>query len=317
MDDFNYNRHEEKNTLIIELPNRLTFNAYFLMKIDMLLNECLTNDDVKKIKLHCPDFVNYDSMTKAYIINVLTYIKEQSEKRIFINHVFRKRIQEEVSTKEGRAFKKETDIEELIKSQESEYYMFKGKEEITRPVNHISSLLAIAIPSFDQDELKDFLNTTIGEIFSNSTNHSNQENVFFASFVQKNGEDIFLYVSIIDYGTTIVSNVRRFLDNQDMKASDCIAWAIKPANTTRKGSGGYGLPTLIDYLKATNGELYIFSGTACYFLLNTSGEATEEVKGGYFPGTSVAFKVKLNQNSFIIKCYNGNKKVDSISLKDI
>lgn len=253
----------------------------------------------------------------AYIINTLTYINEQSGKKIFINNDFRMRVKNEVAAKEGKSFNKETDIEKLIKNQGLEYYVFKGKEEITRPVNHISALLAKSMPSFNQEDLKDFINTTIGEIFSNSCNHSNQDNVYFASFVQKEYDNIFLYVSIIDYGKTIASNVRAYLNKKDISSAECIDWAIKPANTTRAGSGGYGLPTLISYLKATKGELYIFSGEAGYVLLESGSEMTEEIKQGSFPGTSVAFKVRLNKNNFIIKCYADDKKVDSISLNDI
>ena len=43
----------------------------------------------------------------------------------------------------------------------------------------------------------------------------------------------------------------------------------------------------------------------------------KEIKQGSFPGTSVAFKVRLNKNNFIIKCYADDKKVDSISLNEI
>ena len=77
------------------------------------------------------------------------------------------------------------------------------------------------------------------------------------------------------------------------------------------------MPTLISYLKATKGELYIFSGEAGYVLLESGSEMTEEIKQGSFPGTSVAFKVRLNKNNFIIKCYADDKKVDSIFLNDI
>ena len=83
------------------------------------------------------------------------------------------------------------------------------------------------------------------------------------------------------------------------------------------GSGGYGLPTLIDYMKAAKGDLYIFSGEACYLLLNGENDSTFDVDNGIFFGTSVAFKVKLNQNSFILNYDDENRKIDSISLSDI
>ena len=70
-------------------------------------------------------------------------------------------------------------------------------------------------------------------------------------------------------------------------------------------------------MKAAKGDLYIFSGDAFYLLLNGESERTFDVQDGVFLGTSVAFKVKLNQNSFIINYDDENRKIDSISLSDI
>lgn len=316
--DIVFSNADNDKLLIVNLPNRLVFNVYFLIHMDCLVKRAIENDRIETVRVVCPEIINYDNMCKAYIINILTYINKFPNKGVYINSIFKSRIQNQVMTKEGKDFNKDSDLNELIRNQELEYYTFNGKEDTSGAINHVSSLLVNSMLSINPDKLKDFLNTTIGEIFSNSCNHSDQQEVFFASFVDKsyNG-DIFLTVSIIDYGKTIVNNVKEYLNIEFISGAECIDWAIKPANTTRMGSGGYGLPTLIDYMKAAKGDLYIFSGEACYLLLNGENDSTFDVDNGIFFGTSVAFKVKLNQNSFILNYDDENRKIDSISLSDI
>ena len=316
--DIVFSNADNDKLLIVNLPNRLVFNVYFLIHMDCLVKRAIKNDRIETVRVVCPEIINYDNMCKAYIINILTYINKFPNKGVYINSIFKSRIQNQVMTKEGKDFNKDSDLNELIRNQELEYYTFNGKEDTSGAINHVSSLLVNSMLSINPDKLKDFLNTTIGEIFSNSCNHSDQQEVFFASFVDKsyNG-DIFLTVSIIDYGKTIVNNVKEYLNIEFISGAECIDWAIKPANTTRMGSGGYGLPTLIDYMKAAKGDLYIFSGEACYLLLNGENDSTFDVDNGIFFGTSVAFKVKLNQNSFILNYDDENRKIDSISLSDI
>lgn len=115
--DFTYDRFEEKETLIVRLPERLTFNLHFFIQMNILIKECLNADDVNRIIIRSPKFINYAKMTMAYIINTLTYINEQSGKKIYINNDFRMRVKNEVAAKEGKSFNKETDIEKLIKNQ--------------------------------------------------------------------------------------------------------------------------------------------------------------------------------------------------------
>lgn len=313
-----FSNSEDGKLLLVNLPNRLVFDVSFLINMDCFVKKAMEFDKIDTVRVVCPEFINYDNMCKAYIINILTYINKFPNKRVYINSIFKSKIQNQVMTKEGKDFNKDSNLDELIRNQELEYYTFNGKEDTSGAINHVSSLLVNSMLSINPEMLKDFLNTTIGEIFSNSCNHSDQQEVFFASFVDPsyNG-DIFLTVSIIDYGKTIVNNVKEYLNKESISGAECIDWAIKPANTTRTGSGGYGLPTLIDYMKAAKGDLYIFSGDACYLLLNGENDSTFDVDNGIFFGTSVAFKVKLNQNSFIINYDDENRKIDSISLNDI
>lgn len=134
-----------------------------------------------------------------------------------------------------------------------------------------------------------------------------------------NDGDFYLVVNVTDYGKTIVYNVnnyQRSIGNKQMTNIECIEWAIQYGNTTRIGSGGYGLPSLIQYIKEANGELYILSGSGNYFVKGKY-EKIEQSKG-FFKGTSVTFKIKLYDTSRIIKYNENSNKVSAVmSLDDI
>lgn len=315
---FVFTIYRNENTLVVNLPKRIRFNDIFMANMDRLMYKSLCLSNINTISIRCSDSIDYDKMSQAYIINVLSFINKQSNKKVFINVAFKNLIRNKVKTRRGENYKKETDIDRLAKDQSLEYYCFSGKESTDEPIKHVSSLLVESTISFDTGQIYDFLNTTIGEIFSNSRNHSDQEEVFFSSFVQKDEDnETYLYVSIIDYGTTIISNVRSFLNKKYLQGNECIFWAIQPSHTTRRGSGGHGLPMLINYLKAIKGDLYIFSGDAYYTLINGEIENTKKISDGIFLGTSVAFRVKLSNKVFVFMSDDGDNKVDSISLDNI
>ena len=223
--DIVFSNADNDKLLIVNLPNRLVFNVYFLIHMDCLVKRAIENDRIETVRVVCPEIINYDNMCKAYIINILTYINKFPNKGVYINSIFKSRIQNQVMTKEGKDFNKDSDLNELIRNQELEYYTFNGKEDTSGAINHVSSLLVNSMLSINPDKLKDFLNTTIGEIFSNSCNHSDQQEVFFASFVDKsyNG-DIFLTVSIIDYGKTIVNNVKEYMGLEPISPKEELHW---------------------------------------------------------------------------------------------
>lgn len=315
---FNFSILKSENNLIIDLPKNLRFTLKFLINMNRVIYRALNIPNIKKITVRCPNTIDYDKMTQAYLINVLEKINNTTCNKVFINKNFKYLIRTKVQKKDGSLYHKDTNIAALIKDRNLEYYVFSGKENTEKPIEHISQLLAQSMPSFEPDKIKGFLNTTIGEIFSNSNNHSDQDKVYFISSVEiENNQDIILYVSIIDYGTTIAANVRKYFNNQNISGDKCIDWAVQPQHTTRQGSGGHGLPMLIDYLIKTKGILYIFSGDA-YYAVNKDGEKyCKSIPDGVFLGTSVAFKVKLNNNAFILLCNEDNSKIDSITLDDI
>ena len=118
---------------------------------------------------------------------------------------------------------------------------------------------------------------------------------------------------------TIVENVRTYFQeniHKHISSKGCISWAIQSGNTTRNSSGGYGLPTLIDYIKAVDGELFIFSGNAYYCLENGQNE-TGEFSNCHFYGTSVTFKVELLKTTNALVFDPVDNCLTSISLENI
>jgi len=70
-----------------------------------------------------------------------------------------------------------------------------------------------------------------------------------------------LKLSIIDFGVGIPHNIRLHLQKEDMLAEKALRWAFQGGNTTRQGSGGYGLnmATLKSFVKEKKGKIDIYS----------------------------------------------------------
>lgn len=312
---FNYNLRTKE--LFVNLPDKLEFNCAFLDDVTELMYRCRSEKEkVEMLIITCSSNVDYDKMSKAYLLNVIrflmAYIKAKWNKNL------RDQIQNVVDKQDGARFK-EIDILNAVTNKSLIYYDFHGDKDVERPVNEMAKILVNKNLTINSETVKEFLSTTIGEIFSNSINHSDQNEVFFMYDIIFDGHEFYLCVNIVDYGTTIISNVSQFFakeKDKEIENKECIKWAIKSGNTTRKGSGGYGLPTLISYIYNTNGELYIFSGDVYYSLCNTK-ETIMDAKGA-FDGTSVTFKVKLYDTSRKIE-YNKQKEqlVATISLDSI
>ena len=103
--------------------------------------------------------------------------------------------------------------------------------------------------------------------------------------------------------------------NKDIDSESCIEWAIVKGNTTRVGSGGYGLAMLIDYIENVKGDLMIFSGDV-YYMLNSEGSVIEKAAGSFL-GTSVTFRVKIFEMDKIIFFDKKNEELISISLENL
>lgn len=301
-----------QSDLQVNLPKRLNFDLDFLLETHKLIKDSTRIKSDGKLIIHCREDVDYHQMCKLYLVNVLSFLNKNRVK-VFINNNFKKQIREFVHQRAGTEYSRDLSVEFLIRKDNLDYYRFEGKNSIDKPVESIASLLVEKSLSINKTDLKNFLNTTIGEVFSNSINHSNNEEVFLLHTIGWEKDKTYLYVSVIDYGKTIVSNVREFL-NKSIDGKECIEWAIKYGNTTRSGSGGYGLPTLIKYIAEVKGDLIIFSGDSFYVMQNGCEEMIRSSGNHFFDGTSVVLKVEIFNTSQIVTCNDGIVKCISLDL---
>ena len=313
---FEYNYKLKTKELYVKLPDKIKFDCEFLDDITELIDRCIGgSENVDTLYIACSSKVNYDKMSKAYLLNVLRFLMT------YINAMWNKNLNDQIRNvigkRDGARFT-EIDFEDAIFNKGLIYYDFHGDKNVKKPVDELANLLIDKNLYINADTVKEFLSTTIGEIFSNSINHSDQDEVFFMYDIFFDGEDFYLWVNIVDYGTTIIKNVEEYFGrekNKEIYGKECIAWAIKCGNTTRKASGGYGLPTLISYIYNVDGELYIFSGNAYYRLVG--GDEIIKDSKGIFTGTSVTFKVKLYDTSRRIIYNKQKEELVSISLDSI
>ena len=82
--DIVFSNADNDKLLIVNLPNRLVFNVYFLIHMDCLVKRAIENDRIETVRVVCPEIINYDNMCKAYIINILTYINKFPNKGVYI-----------------------------------------------------------------------------------------------------------------------------------------------------------------------------------------------------------------------------------------
>lgn len=313
---FKYTLQPSGKKMIVDLPDKLEFNYDFLESVSNLVFQVETAP-CDQVTFRCKPNVSYEKLCKAYLYNVFAQIK--AHKPAFWNRSLQSTIMSSVHSQKGADFPPINEID-ILKSRELDLYIFRGDVGIQGPINELTRLMVDRNLAFNPTEIKEFLSTTIGEIFSNSINHSAQDITFFMFDITLKNECILLYVNIIDYGTTIVENVREYVHRTEniLKSSkDCMDWAVQSGNTTRSGSGGYGLSTLIDYITAVQGDLYIFSGDA-YYRLEDGRIEIDELSAGRFAGTSVTFKVELfKDTSSILKYDPVEEKLTCISLDRI
>lgn len=305
--------------LLVDIPSRFVFDFDFHISIARL---CWYLDTARKINpggnivISCEAADVSDKMCAACLYNVLDYFSKRMHMTIYVTQPFMNSLKRRVKRQTGENYRTEINFLDLVFDDTPQYYIFYGDKNTDKPIKHIVDIISSLSVSLNPDEFSDFLVTTIGEIFSNSTNHSEQDEVYFMFDVElEKDNSYYLSVNIIDYGTTIVHNVRRFKKDDELSGTDCMNWAIQKGNTTREGSGGYGLSTLIEYIKAVKGSLYIFSGDS-HFILNPNNKSfTGSIEKELFCGTSVTFKVKLFDFDNVLTYKSGS--IGSINLASL
>lgn len=309
-----YNLNTKDKKLFVNLPDTFCFNLDFLDNMTELMSKA-TETTCDEVLVSSPISVNYDNLTKAYLLNLLRCLSHSKSTKW--NKGLSDAILPNIHKCDGNRFTDVDMIEVLLENKTFNYYIFKENQKVSKPVNEMAKILVEKNVIIEPEQVKEFLSTTIGEIFSNCFLHSNRDEAFFMFDIVLEDNDFYLYVNISDFGTTIINNVKNYFKekNTDISSVDCFKWATQKGTTTRLGSGGYGLATLIEYIEAANGELYIFSGDAYYSLKNKTSTISYSL--GTFGGTSVSFKVKLFESSQFLKFDAHYNKIVSISLDSI
>ena len=209
---------------------------------------------------------------------------------------------------EAQEFKQEVVAEDI------KHYVLYEEDEFNAVVNDLIKFIMDTNMILDKDKVQLFLKTTIGEVFSNVYIHNNINEYYYFKDIIFKDENFYLTVNVVDYGNNITRNVELYFRNKNKISQDCcIEWDIEAGNTTREGSGGYGLPTLLDYVKKANGDLIILSGNEILRMKNGHNDFQNKLSG-FFPGTAVCFKIKLYD---LDNCFTYNEKNRTLSTRRI
>ncbi len=210
---FEYNYNPRTHELYVNLPQNMKFDYDFHSDVAGLLFHALgnseSNEKIDTVIISCKQDADYDKMSKAYLFNVFLYLL--LHRRVKWNRALQEQITSTVSIRDGAKFQEIRMGDELKKSNQP-YYVFHGDKDVQKPVDEITKLLVEKNITLDEEEIKEFLSTTIGEIFSNSINHSNQDEVFFMFDIHYEKGDFYLCVNVIDYGTCITFMVKLYND---------------------------------------------------------------------------------------------------------
>lgn len=68
----------------------------------------------------------------------------------------------------------------------------------------------------DEDNVKLFLKTTIGEIFSNACTHNNIDEYYYFKEITFENDNYYLTVNFVDYGNIITKNVIVYFNDKNM-----------------------------------------------------------------------------------------------------
>lgn len=310
---FSYNNNTKDKKLFVTIPSEIKYNFNFLNSITELMQK-VESSQCEKVYFSCSSpNINFNKMGTAYLYNALLFFSQY--RNVFASREVAKCLQEQVLRTDGARFEK-IDLKSRLTSSVQQCYCFNDDKKVEQTVQILVEF--IAENNLVLENAKEFLITTIGEIFSNAFNHSSQKCVYFMYDIEMHDGKFYLVINITDFGNTIISNVQNFqktLYGKEMSDKECIAWAMKDGNTTRMGSGGYGLPTLVDYVGKVNGELLIFSGNCMYALKGTIENILNSK--GVFSGTSVSMKIPLFDTSRAILYDETSNRIISIDLDKI
>lgn len=138
-------------------------------------------------------------------------------------------------------------------------------------------------------KLKNAIVGKMWEIYCNAFEHACSEIGVFSCGQHFPNQNL-LILSVVDFGSGIVENVRNFLCKFDPRASQltaakCLEWAFAQGHTTRPNgmARGIGLDILKEFIKVNHGKLEVYSNEG-YALIGDSDEKFSN-RNSNFKGT--------------------------------
>lgn len=276
------------------MPSQLNVSSDSYKKLANIQHRILESEESKIIL----DFTETNYVDAIYMafIGGLKVLSEKYSKQL----IYRLRPQ----TKLYNYFKNSGFYEYVVKKEEtyinknsipfSEIHM--DEDYIVEYINRILDLAPITLSS----KADEYLFTSIYEIFSNSSDHSESANGVFACghWMPQKKQLVF---SVYDTGIGIPTVIRNHIDSH-MTSADALKWALKINNSTKQLDDGVprgvGLPNLLDFINSNNGSLYILSNDIYYSYENGSENFIPLEHG--IVGTMVSFVI-ISDNTHIYK----------------
>jgi hypothetical protein len=140
---------------------------------------------------------------------------------------------------------------------------------------------------------------SIFEIFNNAVIHAGCRHIFSCGQYFPNRKE--LKFTVVDLGTTIASNVQKFLSKR-MEGHEAIGWAVEEGTTTKTGAipGGLGLSIIRSFLELNGGDIQIVSANGYWKEQKNRIEMNRFPVE--FPGTIVNLEFNMNDlSTYVMK----------------
>lgn len=142
-----------------------------------------------------------------------------------------------------------------------------------------------------QPKLKQKIQESIFEIFTNAITHSQSQSIHICGqyFPQKQDLAFCITDTGIGFARSIQNKFKQTLDS-----TQAIKWVIQEGNTTKNVTGGLGLSIIQDFITINQGQLYIISGNAILCIKN--GRKEYKILENFFDGVIVNMVFKTDDN---------------------
>ena len=147
--------------------------------------------------------------------------------------------------------------------------------------------------------LSDAIVGTVSEAYVNVFDHADSPIGVFCcgQHYPQLGE---LKLTLVDFGVGIPSNVRLFkakeFDAEQLKATNCMAWAFQNGTSTRPGGRGVGLDLLQAFVRKNGGRLEMFSHEG--HALIADGKISFGERDIFFEGTLINISLRCDEKYY-------------------